>query len=200
MRDFKWYAPNWHKANEAAWRIYLGHLKDQPNVRALEIGSLEGRSAIWLLDNILTHETSSLVMVDPWVEEVVPITDTKDLAGKHDWYRRCLYNMEQSGHGTRCQMIRSESIPQLAEWMAAEERIDFIYVDGSHIGADALCDIVMCWRLLKPGGILIADDYGIKPAKPVPTPKHAVDAFLTCHTDATVLNKGYQVILRKEPT
>jgi predicted O-methyltransferase YrrM len=36
----------------------------RPRLRFLEVGSYEGRSAVWLLSNILTHPTSRLYCVD----------------------------------------------------------------------------------------------------------------------------------------
>lgn len=36
---------------------------------------------------------------------------------------------------------------------------DFYYVDGSHVAPDVMADAVLGWRLLKPGGIMVFDDY-----------------------------------------
>ena len=48
----------------AALEIYRG----RPDLRMLEIGSLEGRSAIWFLEHVLTHPTATIVCLDPWVQ------------------------------------------------------------------------------------------------------------------------------------
>ena len=39
------------------------------------------------------------------------------------------------------------------------ESYDLVYLDGSHMAADVLEDAVLSFPLLKPGGILIFDDY-----------------------------------------
>ena len=39
------------------------------------------------------------------------------------------------------------------------ETYDIIYIDGSHATSDVLEDAVLSYRLLKPGGLLIFDDY-----------------------------------------
>ena len=39
------------------------------------------------------------------------------------------------------------------------ESFDIIYIDGSHAVNDVLEDAVLSFRLLKPEGILIFDDY-----------------------------------------
>ena len=36
---------------------------------------------------------------------------------------------------------------------------DLIYIDASHYAPDVLSDAVLAFKLLKPGGILIFDDY-----------------------------------------
>src|SRR4051812_39152799 len=41
------------------WERDFGFLKGHPNLRFVEIGSFEGRSTCWLLEYILTHETST---------------------------------------------------------------------------------------------------------------------------------------------
>src|SRR5260221_7918568 len=51
------------------WRNSLAYLAGMPNLRFLEIGSFEGYSACWLLDNILTHNSSHLVCIDIFQNE-----------------------------------------------------------------------------------------------------------------------------------
>ena len=46
---------------------FLSCYKDKP-CKFLEIGSYEGMSAIWMLNNVLTHEESRLWCIDSWVE------------------------------------------------------------------------------------------------------------------------------------
>ena len=77
--------------------------------------------------------------------------------------------------------------------------IDFIYIDGSHVAKDVMSDIVLAWELLKPGGILIADDYLWDHYKePRLTPKPALDGFLESYKGSyEILLKGYQVHLKK---
>lgn len=46
------------------WLVWLAEWIGKPEVHFLEIGSYEGRSAVWFLQNILTHPTSTLDCVD----------------------------------------------------------------------------------------------------------------------------------------
>ena len=36
---------------------------------------------------------------------------------------------------------------------------DLIYIDGSHLAKDVLSDAILSWKLLKPSGVMIFDDY-----------------------------------------
>jgi hypothetical protein len=76
---------------------------------------------------------------------------------------------------------------------------DAAYLDGSHIAADVLEDAVLTWRLLKPGGVLIFDDYRWDLYRDsVRSPGPGIDAFLAGFAGQyDVLHKDYQVILRK---
>jgi hypothetical protein len=49
------------------WTKILSRYAGQPGIQALEIGSLEGRSACWLLENILTHPTARLTAIDLFI-------------------------------------------------------------------------------------------------------------------------------------
>jgi predicted O-methyltransferase YrrM len=80
-----------------------------------------------------------------------------------------------------------------------QPHLDIVFVDGSHEASDVLQDIVLSWRLLKPRGIIIMDDYEWGLDRPlIERPKPAIDAFLKCYEGQyEVLQKEYQVIVRK---
>jgi len=165
------------------WSKHLGHLKDNPNVRFLEVGSFEGGSAIWFVENILTHPTSSITCIDPFLR-----------AGSE---ARFDHNVRVAPGGSKVTKIkgRSESILPALE----QGSYDAIYVDGNHEAQNVLMDGVAGWRLLKPGGILIFDDYRWRPElPPAKRPEMAIDLFLDAlNADLTLLHKEYQVIIRK---
>jgi len=54
--------------NIPIWDIALSSYKGRPDLSYLEIGVLEGRSAVWMLENVLTHPTSKLTAIDLFVE------------------------------------------------------------------------------------------------------------------------------------
>jgi predicted O-methyltransferase YrrM len=163
------------------WERHLAEFKGKVNVSLLEIGSFEGRSTIWFLENILTHPTSSITCVDPFFRAEI----------------RFDRNIHASGHSHKVKKIkgRSENVLRTLR----ESSFDIVYIDGSHRALNVLMDAVSSWLLLKLGGIIIFDDYGWKAERaPEDGPKTAIDIFLKAfQPHIEILDKNYQVIIRR---
>jgi predicted O-methyltransferase YrrM len=171
------------------WDEILAEFKGR-EVSALEIGSFEGRSAIWLLNNILTHEDSSLMCVDTF-EGSMEHSD----AHKHELYERCVSNLSPYSN---VEIVKGSSH---AVMRTINKKFDFIYIDGDHRAASVLEDAVLAFRLLKFGGILIFDDYLWQdPRYPrlEDAPKLGIDSFLSAFQGQyVVVSAGYQYTIRK---
>jgi predicted O-methyltransferase YrrM len=165
------------------WLEYLSPLRDKPDVRLLEVGSFEGGSAIWFLTKILTHPTATITCIDPFLR-----------SGSE---ARFDHNVRVAGCDSKVVKIkgRSESVLPALEQASYEA----IYIDGSHKAMNVLMDGVAGWRLLKPGGVMIFDDYcWQRELPPARRPQMAIDLFLeVLSTSLTVLHKDAQVIVRK---
>jgi predicted O-methyltransferase YrrM len=76
---------------------------------------------------------------------------------------------------------------------------DFVYIDGDHHGYAMLQDVVMSWKLLKCGGIILLDDYGMTFKDPrMVSPKTTIDAFLEIYRNHyELIIKNYQVAIKK---
>jgi predicted O-methyltransferase YrrM len=55
---------NWFTVNIPSWKKNLSRFKKKSGVSYLEIGVYEGRSLIWILENILTHDASKATAID----------------------------------------------------------------------------------------------------------------------------------------
>jgi predicted O-methyltransferase YrrM len=165
------------------WQEYLAEFRGKENIHLLEIGSFQGRSAAWFLDNILTHPSASITCLDPFT---VPGNEP-----------RFDHNVEVSGSARKVTKIRNRSEEVL--YALGEERFDIIYIDGNHHAVNVFMDAMLSWSLLKPGGVIIFDDYAWHPNKPPhKRPQMAIDLFLkTLHPQIMLLHKGYQVIIKK---
>jgi predicted O-methyltransferase YrrM len=161
----------------------LAELKDREYVNFLEIGSFEGRSAIWFLENVLTHPTATITCVDAFVHPgAEPRFD---------------HNLRMSGLSVRVKKIKGKSEEVLSTLTPGS--FDAIYIDGCHKALNVLMDAIASWILLKSKGILIFDDYNWKPQWPqLERPQMAIDLFLNVlQSEAVLLHRGYQVIVRK---
>ncbi len=182
------FSSDWMSKCEADWHALLAPLKGRPEVRVLEIGSFEGRSAVWLLENVLTHPTSRLTCVDLFDGAYAGIFDD---------------NLAASGAAARVERLAGPS-GEVLRRLPAEPAFDLVYIDGSHEALDVLEDAVLGWRLLRPGGLMIFDDYEmafhqLAPFGNVPRPDIGINAFLdTAAAHLEVLSKGFQVVVRKK--
>lgn len=177
------FTEDWFNSNIDVWRQVLADLTGRPHLRYLEIGLFEGRSALWMAENVLTHETSRITGIDPFFDQ-----DTKD---------RFLANLATLGAAEKFTVIQGFSQQELPK--LEPRSFDIIYVDGSHTADDVLADAVMSFELLKADGLMIFDDYGWRPHLPSELrPMMAIDAFISAYRyRLEVVHRGYQVIVRK---
>ena len=174
------------------WAEALAPLVGKPALNGLEVGSFEGRSCFWFLDNVLTHPTCRMWCIDSF-----------DFSGQGRAYNnpgsnlqdRFDHNVAAAGRTAQVKKIFGRSQEQLRQLPL--DTFDMAYIDGSHRMADVLEDVVLTWRLLRAGAVLILDDYKQR-VPPDHIPGVAIDAFMTCFAGAfTELHRGHQMILRK---
>lgn len=175
------FSDDWFNRHVPLFSRYLGGLRDRP-CRLLEIGSYEGRSLVWLLENVVTHRESRIDSVD--IREHPRLMNNLAATGARD---KVAFNLGRSAAVLR-------TLPP--------DSYDFAYIDGCHWAVETLEDAVLSFPLVKAGGIIAFDDYlWDDPAmNEFGRPKEAVDAFLAIydgHVD--VLHRGWQVWLRKRP-
>ena len=192
------FTQDWFSWNIPVWQHYLKKFIAQPNIKLLEIGSWEGRSSCWLLDNVLTHPSSRITCIDTFEgsfehTEVFKFADTylQSLEARFD------FNINQASASERVHKLIGKSNEILRTLPL--NTYDIAYIDGSHIASDVLEDAVLVWKLVKIGGLIIFDDYPFSfSEKPLWNTSVAVDAFLTIFSDKLQLtHKAYQVIIEK---
>jgi methyltransferase family protein len=173
-----------------SWTAHLSGFKGKPGINYLEIGTFEGRSALWMLENIFTHPTSKLTIIDAFMENN---------------YSRFISNVKLSGEESRFNILKGFSTQKIRE--VPFNSIDVAYIDGSGRGIIMMSDIVNTWSLVKVGGVIIISRYAITP--PLrragglrvgdPGPHEAIDAFLKLYAPyITVMEfQRNQVFVRK---
>ena len=148
-------------------------------LRVLEIGSYEGRSTVWMLDNLLGHPESRLTAVDTFAGGMEHRDNSDhDLGGLE---RRFLSNVGQCKHVDRLRVIKKDSDDALLQLRREKAVFDFIYIDGSHVAIDVLHDAVLCWRMLAVGGTMVFDDFTWKGYhEDCYNPRIAILSFVLC--------------------
>jgi hypothetical protein len=68
MNSLYHFTQNWFEHNEDIWCGMLSDFENRP-IKVLEIGSHEGRSTTFILDNYMYHRESFLHCIDPFLSE-----------------------------------------------------------------------------------------------------------------------------------
>jgi predicted O-methyltransferase YrrM len=152
------------------WRDLFKSYRDrgrQSPITMLEIGSFEGRSTAWFLQNVLHHPQDKIHCIDPhWY-------NPGDAESK---FWRSVINANGVGKLVKHKRQSERVMPGYEE-----KAFDIIYVDGNHDGLAVLLDALNSFRVCKIGGIILFDDY-LMPAKTehwnfANSTKKAIDTF-----------------------
>jgi tetratricopeptide (TPR) repeat protein len=147
-RDYQ-FTDNWFTNNIPIWEKHLKPLAHRAGINALEIGSYQGMSTCWLLDNILTHSSAKITCVEPYFKEQFEA------------------NVAKTGALSKVSKITSQSQDILGS--LESNSYDFVYIDGNHQNNIVLQDAVLSWRLVKVGGLIIFDDYEVQFLNKIPS-------------------------------
>ena len=199
LRYRSWFAgkdfsSDWTSGNFTTWRRMLAPLSQEP-LRILEIGSWEGRSAVFFL-NFFPRAT------------IVCIDTFGGSAEEHYVYRHLAaqlprvearFDRNLAPFGDRVEKIKSRSLPALERLDVESRRFDLAYIDAGHRRDDVMADSLRVWRLLAPGGVVIWDDYEWgREMPPDERPQPAIDDFLRDHSGRfRLLARTYQMAIER---
>lgn len=194
-----WYAgkefsSDWTSLHFPVWIEVLRPFRERP-CDMLEIGSWEGRSAVFFLEFLPLCRLTCIDTFGGGAENHASPTENSQIPLIE---RR--FDANLAPYDRRVEKIKAHSVTALDRLVASGGQFDVIYVDGSHMRDDVMVDSILAWRLLRPGGLMIWDDYGgghdKRPAERVAP---AIDAFLAWHSGEYVeVHRGYQIIIRRK--
>ena len=199
---------NWFQANaQPVWGQLIPMTAPR---RVLEVGSYEGASACYILDNVQAELEIELHCIDTWeggIESRAGGVAETDMSAVETRFKSNIDLARSRRAGvTNIVIHKMESVSALAKLLTdgCADYFDFAYIDGSHQACDVLTDAVLTFRLLRPGGTLVFDDYlwserlpgGVDPIR---SPKIAIDAFTTifCRKIQIFRAPLYQMYMRK---
>lgn len=188
------FTTDWFSIHEGPWARHMSHLAGQPGLVFLEVGCFEGRASVWLLEHILTHDSSRLDCIDSFAGGFEHEAMGVDIVGSE---HRFDHNIRTAGATGKVEKFKGLSQEILRGLPLSS--YDLIYIDGSHLACDVLEDAILSLRLLRPDGLMIFDDYGWDHLRGDPRhPKVGIDCFLAIFSDVIEpLSVGYQVVARK---
>jgi len=189
LRDKLVFTSDWVSHHAPVWQELLADVVGKPGALGLEIGVFEGRSALWWLENILTGEGARLKAIEPWRQK----------------FEANLAVLREMGFGEdRLEVFWGHAQEVIRRFHSIRPQLDFAYIDGGKDADAVLQNSVLVWLLLKPGGVLIWDDYrwewqegSISPQVAHP-PRIGIDAFLSAHDGKfEELHRDWQIAVRK---
>ena len=158
-------------------------------INILEIGSYEGRSAIFFLEKF---SKSSIKCVDTW--------------GGSDEHNRSDFIEIESNFDLNT--IKFKNNNRLKKYKMSSnvffesnnDKLDFIYVDGDHSAEQVYLDITNSWNTLNKGGYLLLDDYMWWYYKDLKkNPSTPINKFITNNiNEISFLKIWHQVIVQKK--
>jgi predicted O-methyltransferase YrrM len=176
----------------------IGHLSEimklLPQKKSfLEIGSYEGRSSVWFLDQL--DDDGLMVCIDTW--EGGAEHTKEQFEGTYELFNVNINEARKPNQNVT--VIKDTSKHGLAELIYNCVTFDFIYIDGSHHAEDVLTDACMAFSILNEGGVMVFDDYQWEnPNVGIFKPKLAIDFFTTVFAEkCKIVYCSYQLAIIK---
>jgi hypothetical protein len=186
--------PNWFVITaQANFEKYLDSYKNKENLNFLQIGAYKGDASIWLINNVLTKETSTLLDIDTWLGSNEPIHKT------FNW--NDIENIYDNKIKKHKNIIKNKIDSAVFFDKNNKDIYDFIYVDSDNNPHLVYNDCFNSWKLLKRGGLLAINDYKWIPESGdlFQSPMVGIDLFLNdIKGKYEIIEKSYQVWIKKK--
>ncbi|MDI6025689.1 class I SAM-dependent methyltransferase [Corticibacterium sp. UT-5YL-CI-8] len=160
FRD-KEFTTDWMSKKVPRWHRFLQSLREKP-VDVLEVGSFEGRSAVFLLNYLPLAQVTCI-----------------------DFFKGVLearFDANVAPFGSRLTKLKGSAISHIDALVQDGAKFDLIYLDAGKHRDHVLALSLLSWPLLKRRGILIWDDYDWGLDRPAAERPHdGIDIFLKIH-------------------
>ena len=175
------FSQNWFELVREEWETRTASMRGR-ELRILEIGSFEGASTTWILENLMGHPNSRMIAVDTFEggmeHQEVDKSDTYCLSSLEARFRS---NVSECKHSAKLRIMKMRSDDALLELRRQANQFDLIYIDASHVAIDVLHDAVLCWRMLSIHGTMVFDDVRWKGyMENCYNPRIAIETFVKC--------------------
>ena len=190
------YTRNWNNS-------FIENTKGLINLNlCLEIGCFEGLTSNYIIENILSPE-GKLICIDPLLDTyiVTDLTEEDIVNNKtiYSWFNKQYDRfIENTKHQTQLELYRNTSEQAFPELISKyKNQIDLVYIDGDHRASVVYIDAINSFKLCKPNGLIIFDDYKWNAAKSN-APGIGIDKFLYEYKGQyKIVAQNYQILIRK---
>lgn len=192
------FTENWFSSAIPVWEE-LFELYGRDKVKnVLEIGCYEGRATIFICENILQNK-GNYDVVDTF-RGTLEETGMKNTAERLETDNFIENNFKHniSFHPEiNFSINKGYSQYILPTLVEQGKQYDFIYIDASHKTDDTFVDAYYAHKMLKPGGMIVFDDFLWKDPNdphPVSSPELGIKMFFSVYDNLyTLAMQGYQI-------
>lgn len=182
---------NWFERNiNISMKLLQTMFKDN-KVDILEIGSHEGASTVWMLENLCNANGSTFTSIDPY------LTDDKTSPVTSQTYQNFCHNISICKNKEKLTQYVALSQDILPKLVKKGKLFDIIYIDGSHQEDDVLFDLINADILIRSGGVILMDDVGFDWDKTEGVVGALKRFLLNSSGDYQLILKEYQCALQK---
>jgi predicted O-methyltransferase YrrM len=132
----------------------------------IEVGSFLGKSAIHMAGKLKAAGLDSAVLcIDTWLAErqlwsrPEIRTALKFIHGRPNFYYSFLANVLDAGLTDYIVPMPMDSMSAASYLKDLQIDAPLIYIDGNHEAGEVYADLAAYWDRLRPGGIMLIDDY-----------------------------------------
>lgn len=148
----------------------------------IEVGVYEGSTAFWVAEHMTPHNKNlKIYAIDPHDFSNDLETDLSIIGDNF------VHNLDVNKH-KNVEYIKKYSDQGLIDLINREVKAELIYIDGDHRASTVLSDLVLAWKLLEVGGVMLCDDTGTwrfvdenGTASAQMSPRLAVESFINCY-------------------
>ena len=177
---------DWFSDNINVWKKFLSNVN---NIKYLEIGTFEGRSALFISE---FENSRKIVCVDPYI-------DYNEIE-RYDFKMENVYESVKE----KISKIKNKDINLIKKtsdefFLENKESFNVIYIDGSHHHEDVKKDFINSMNCLEKNGILICDDFLWFRYKKIE--ENPISATIECYykyqKNLKILFINHQIIFKK---
>ena len=192
------FTEEWFDPMIPTWEQVFEQYGKEKIKNVLEIGCYEGRATIFLCEKVL-QEGVNYDIIDTFggtLEESGMGGTAERLKDEDFIYNNFTHNISFHSH-INFNINKGYSQHILPTLVEQDKQYDFIYVDASHRADDTFVDAYYAHKILKPGGLIIFDDFGWKDPNaphPVSSPELGIRMFFSMYDNLyTLITQNYQI-------